>query len=54
MKSAGLRITISPLHLSMLLLSTCAIVNGLVDGWKGMGSGGSRLRSDSIVGRGAT
>ena len=29
----------------MRLLNTCAIVNGLVDGWKGMGNGGSRSRS---------
>jgi hypothetical protein len=45
MNFVGLRITISHHHLLMLLLNTCAIVNGLVDGWKGMGNGGSRSRS---------
>ena len=29
----------------MRLLNTCAIVNWLLDGWKGMGNGGSRSRS---------
>lgn len=54
MNYVGSRITIFHLHLLMLSLNTCAIVNGLVDGWKGMGNGGSRSRSDATVGRGAT
>jgi hypothetical protein len=45
MNFVGLRITISLHRLLMRLLNTCAIVNGLVDGWKGMGNGGSRSRS---------
>jgi len=39
------RTTIFHRRLSMQLLNTCAIVSGLVDGWKGMGNGGSRSRS---------
>jgi hypothetical protein len=45
MNFVGLRISIFHHRLLMRLLNTCAIVNGLVDGWKGMGNGGSRSRS---------
>jgi hypothetical protein len=51
MNFVGLRITIFHHHLLMRLLNTCVIVNGLVDGWKGMGNGGSRSRSNPIVER---
>ena len=54
MNSAASRITIFRHHLLMRLLNTCATVNGLVDGWKGMGNGGSRSRSSLTVGGGAT
>jgi len=52
MNFVGLRITISLHRLLMLLSNTCAIVNGLLDGWKGMGNGGSRSRSSLTEGRG--
>jgi hypothetical protein len=52
MNFVGLRITIFHQHLLMRLLNTCVIVNGLVDGWKGMGNGGSRSMSSLTVGRG--
>jgi hypothetical protein len=48
MNFVGLRITIFHHRLLMRLLNTCAIVNGLVDGWKGMGNGGSRSRSSRL------
>jgi len=52
MNFAGLRITISLHRLLMRLSSICAIVNGLVDGWRGMGNGGSRSRSSPTSTRG--